>query len=41
MKLFSRNKIEGEKGTLVNLTVFAMILIGFKLFFRRFCGNPR
>jgi len=33
MKLFSRNKIEGEKGTLVNLTVFAMILIGFKLFF--------
>lgn len=32
MKLFSRNKIEGEKGTFINLTVFAMILIGFKLF---------
>jgi hypothetical protein len=33
MKLFSRNKIEGEKGTLINLIAFAMILIGFKLFF--------
>lgn len=32
MKLFSRNRVEGEKGTFINLIVFVMILIGFKLF---------
>ena len=34
MKLFNRKKIEGEKGTLINLAVLVMILIGFKLFLK-------